>query len=82
MLTKIAAWLRNPALQFREQTWVQKRENLEFLKSKHDKWFAELSPQEQEKIVDAFMNLQRGRLWVVRNVLWALFGLIALLFLR
>ena len=82
MLTKLAAWIHNPARAFREQTWNQKRTNLEFLKAKHEPWFTELSPPEQEKLTDAFMNLQRSRLWVARNIILALFGLIALFFLK
>ncbi len=82
MLTKLAAWIRNPARAFREQTWNQKRINLEFLKAKHGQWFIDLPLGEQENMTDNFMNLQRGRLWVARNILWALFGLVALFFLK
>ena len=82
MLKTIVQWIQNPAQAFREQTWIQKRTNLEFLKAKHDEWFAELSPPEQEKSVDAFMNLQRNRLWVWRNVGALILGLIALFFLK
>ncbi len=82
MLTKLAAWIRNPAREFREQTWNQKRTNLEFLQLKCGKWFTDLPHAEQEKMTDSFMNLQRTRLWVVRNILITLFGLIALFFLK
>ena len=82
MFRKIAAWVRNPALAFREQTWNQKRTNLEFLEAKYGEWFMSLPPMEKEKITDAFMNLQRNRLWVARNILLTFFTLIALFFLK
>lgn len=81
MLKKIAT-LINPMRIFREQTWRQKRINLEFLQKKYGQWFTDLPLMEQEKMADAFMNLQRNRLWVARNIVLALFGLIALFFLK
>ena len=80
MLKKIAAWIRNPACEFREQTWNQKRTNLEFLKGKYGQWFIDLPRGEQEKMADSFMNLQRTRLWVWRNIGAVILGIIALLF--
>jgi len=82
MLTKIAAWLRNPTRAFREQTWNQEKVNLEFLRTKHGEWFTNLPLEAQIRMTHSFMNLQRNRIWVVRNVLITIFGLIALFFLK
>ncbi|KKW11360.1 MAG: hypothetical protein UY50_C0015G0004 [Parcubacteria group bacterium GW2011_GWA2_49_9] len=85
MLTKIAAWIRNPARAFREQTWNQEQINLEFLRAKYGKWFTDLPPEAQIGMTHSFMGLQRNRIWVVRNVLITIFGfvsLVALFFLK
>ena len=85
MLKKIAAWIRNPARAFREQTWNQEQTNLEFLRTKHGEWFTNLPPEVQIRMTEGFLGLQRNRIWIARNVIWVIFGfgsLVTLFFLK
>ena len=84
-MRRVLSWIRNPAREFREQTWNQEKVNLEFLKAHYGEWFTNLSLEAQIGMTHSFMGVQRNRIWVVRNVLLIIFGffsLIALFFLK